>query len=292
MYILDEKDLNSHFYCSIITTVQTRGVTATFDTILMKVDLQKELTDQLELKEVFSFKIGNFKLGFDEATVVSWIIIAVMTVLAIILTRNLKVTGEISKRQALLELAYEKAQDFFKGIMGEKVEQFIPWLMSVALFIGVSNIIGLFGLKPPTKSMQVTACLAIISIVLVEFTAFKNKGFAGRLKEFTKPIWIITPINLMEVITKPLSLCMRLFGNVIGSFIIMELIKACVPIFLPTVFSLYFDIFDGLLQAYIFVFLTGLYLQEAVEESEETTDKQKKKIKKASKKNKKQAKAA
>ena len=111
-----------------------------------------------------------------------------MTVLAIILTRNLKVTGEISKRQALLELAYEKAQDFFKGIMGEKVEQFIPWLMSVALFIGVSNIIGLFGLKPPTKSMQVTACLAIISIVLVEFTAFKNKGFAGRLKEFTKPI--------------------------------------------------------------------------------------------------------
>ena len=72
----------------------------------------------------------------------------------------------------------------------------------------------------------------------------------------------------------------------------MELIKACVPIFLPTVFSLYFDIFDGLLQAYIFVFLTGLYLQEAVEESEETTGKQKKKIKKASKKNKKQAKAA
>lgn len=255
-------------------------MTATFDTILMKVDLQKELTDQLELKEVFSFKIGNFKLGFDEATVVSWIIIAVMTVLAIILTRNLKVTGEISKRQALLELAYEKAQDFFKGIMGEKVEKFIPWLMSVALFIGVSNIIGLFGLKPPTKSMQVTACLAIISIVLVEYTAFKSKGFIGRLKEFTKPIWIITPINLMEVITKPLSLCMRLFGNVIGSFIIMELIKACVPIILPTVFSLYFDIFDGLLQAYIFVFLTGLYLQEAVEESEETTDKQKRKLKK------------
>ena len=139
--------------------------------------------------------------------------------------------------------------------------------------------------------MQVTACLAIISIVLVEYMAFKSKGFIGRLKEFTKPIWIITPINIMEVITKPLSLCMRLFGNVIGSFIIMELIKACVPIFLPTVFSLYFDIFDGLLQAYIFVFLTGLYLQEAVEESEETTDKQKKKIKKASKKNKSQSRA-
>lgn len=88
----------------------------------MKLDLQKELTDQLELKEVFSFKIGNFKLGFDEATVVSWIIIAVMTVLAIILTRNLKVTGEISKRQALLELAYEKAQDFSKALWEKRLK--------------------------------------------------------------------------------------------------------------------------------------------------------------------------
>lgn len=253
----------------------------------MKVDLQKELTDQLELKEVFSFKIGNFKLGFDEATVVSWIIIAVMTVLAIILTRNLKVTGKISKRQALLELAYEKSEDFFKGIMGEKVQGFIPWLMTVALYIGVSNIIGLFGFKPPTKSLQVTACLAITSIVLVEFAAFRDKGVLGRFKAFTKPIWVITPINLLEIVTKPLSLCMRLFGNVIGAFIIMELIKACVPIFLPTVFSLYFDIFDGLLQAYIFVFLTALYLQEAVEDEEEDTT-EKKKLKKTSKKHKKQ----
>lgn len=256
----------------------------------MKLDLQKELTEQLELEEVFSFKVGNVKLGFDEATVVTWIIMAVMTVLAIILTRNLKVTGKISKRQALLELAYEKSYAFFRGMMSEKVEGFIPWLMTVALYIGVSNIIGLFGMKPPTKSMQVTACLAITSIVLVEFASFRDKGFIGRIKAFAKPIWIITPINLLELVTKPLSLCMRLFGNVIGAFIIMELIKACVPIFLPTVFSLYFDIFDGLLQAYIFVFLTALYLEEAVAEEEETT--QKKKLKKTSKKHKKQAKAA
>ncbi|MDR0963194.1 MAG: F0F1 ATP synthase subunit A, partial [Clostridium sp.] len=63
----------------------------------------------------------------------------------------------------------------------------------------------------------------------------------------------------------PLSLCMRLFGNVLGAFIIMEMIKMMLPAVIPVPFSLYFDIFDGLIQAYIFVFLTSLFLKEAVE---------------------------
>lgn len=245
---------------------------------MMKLDLQEELTEQLNIEEVFSFTIGGVKVGFDETTVVSWIIMAFLTVLAIILTRNFKVTGEISKRQLMMEMLYEKAEGFFKGIMGEKVEQHIPWLMSMALFIGTSNMIGLFGFKPPTKSMQVTAAMAITSIVLVEYCAFKDKGFVKRMKAFTKPIWIITPINILELFTKPLSLCMRLFGNIIAAFTIMELIKAVVPMVVPVALGLYFDIFDGLLQAYIFVFLTALYIKEAVEEEDE--HKAKKKIKK------------
>ena len=64
---------------------------------------------------------------------------------------------------------------------------------------------------------------------------------------------------------KPLSLCMRLFGNVLGSFVIMELLKLIVPAVLPAVFSCYFDIFDGLIQAYVFVFLTSLFIKEATE---------------------------
>ena len=169
--------------------------------------------------------------------------------------------------------------------MGEKVHGFIPWLMSTALFIGISNTIGLlaepFNLKPPTKSMQMTAVLALSSIIIVEYAAFKDKGVLGRFRAFTRPTGIITPINIMEVFTKPLSLCMRLFGNVLAAFTIMELIKIVtrhifVPV-VPVVFSLYFDIFDGLLQAYIFVFLTSLYLNEAVEPLEEKPKKAKKK---------------
>ena len=73
------------------------------------------------------------------------------------------------------------------------------------------------------------------------------------------------PINILELVIKPLSLCMRLFGNVLGAFVVMELIKLIVPVGLPVVFSFYFDVFDGLIQAYVFVFLTSLFMAEAME---------------------------
>jgi len=135
----------------------------------------------------------------------------------------------------------------------------------VLLYIAVANLIGLIGFKPPTKDMGVTAAMAVMSIVLVEVAGIRQKGTKGWLKGFLEPIWIVAPINLLEVFTRPLSLCMRLFGNVLGSYVVMELLKIVVPAVLPAVFSVYFDIFDGLIQAFVFVFLTALYIGEAVE---------------------------
>ena len=110
-----------------------------------------------------------------------------------------------------------------------------------------------------------TAALALMSIVLIEVAGIRARGTKGWLKSFAEPMPIILPINILEVFIKPLSLCMRLFGNVLGSFVIMELLKMVVPAVLPAVFSCYFDIFDGLIQAYVFVFLTGLFIKEATE---------------------------
>lgn len=76
---------------------------------------------------------------------------------------------------------------------------------------------------------------------------------------------IIAPINVLEIFIRPLSLCMRLFGNVLGAVVVMALVKLLVPVLLPIPFSMYFDIFDGLIQAYVFVFLTSLYIKEAIE---------------------------
>jgi F-type H+-transporting ATPase subunit a len=76
---------------------------------------------------------------------------------------------------------------------------------------------------------------------------------------------VVTPLNILELGIKPLSLCMRLFGNVLGAFVIMNLIEVVVPLIVPVALSLYFDLFDGLLQAFVFTFLTTLYMQEAME---------------------------
>ena len=237
-----------------------------FPLLPVTMDLIEELMEQLELETVFTIPYINVEV--DESTVVSWIIMAVFTVLAIILTRNLKVEGKLTKKQLILEVCMEKLINFFVGCLAGKGIKYAPWLMSMAIFFGASNIIGIFGFKPPTKSMQSTAAMAITSIILVEIAGIRERGLKGHLKSFAEPVWVVAPINLLELIIKPLSLCMRLFGNVLGAFIIMELLKSILLIQilqLPAAFSLYFDLFDGILQAYIFVFLTAMYVQEAVE---------------------------
>lgn len=228
-------------------------------------DIKSELLEQLEIETVFTIPFLNIEV--DEGTVVSWIIMAVITIASFFLTRNLKVSGEISKRQLFLEICMDKLLTFFQKVLGKDGNKYVPWLMSTAIFIGASNMVGIFGFKPPTKSMQVTAAMAITSILLVEIAGIKEKGLKNHIKAFAKPVAIVAPINLLEIVIKPLSLCMRLFGNVLGAFIIMELIKSVIFLKLgvPVAFSLYFDLFDGFLQAYIFVFLTAMYVQEAVE---------------------------
>ena len=152
-----------------------------------------------------------------------------------------------------------------KGFIGEKGTRYVPYLVTVIIYIGISNIIGLFGMKPPTKDMNVTAALAAMSIVLIEYSGIHAKGVKRWAKGFAQPVAIVAPLNVLEILIRPLSLCMRLFGNVLGAFVIMELLKMLIPVVLPVPFSLYFDIFDGLIQAYVFVFLTSLFIKEAVE---------------------------
>lgn len=226
--------------------------------------LAAELMEQLNCDTAFTIPIFG---GIDiaESVVITWVIMAVICIASIILTRNLKVSN-ISRRQLVAETIVTSLQKFVRGMVGEEGGTYAPYLISVLLFIGISNIIGLFGMKPPTKDLNVTAALAIMSIILIEYAGIHKKGPKKWLKSFAEPIAVVTPINILEVFIKPLSLCMRLFGNVLGAFVIMELIKAIVPVALPIPFSLYFDIFDGLIQAYVFVFLTSLFIKEAMEE--------------------------
>ena len=202
-------------------------------------NLTKALMEELTVEYV---KVGPLQI--PESVVISWVILAIVTIGSILLTRNLKV-DHISKRQAVLEMAYLAGTNFFEGLLGEKGRRYVPYLMTVAIYIAFSNLIGVFGVKPPTKDLDVTAALALMSIVLIEGAGIRARGGVGFLKSLSAPTPVMTPMNILE-------------------FVIMELIKLVVPVFVPAVFSLYFDLFDGLIQTYVFVFLTSLFMKETM----------------------------
>lgn len=223
-------------------------------------NLGEALMEELEVETTLSI----CGIPIYESVVVTWIIMAVMIIASILLTRNLKVENP-GKVQLFLESVFSFGYKFFYDILGEHGKQYISYLMTIILYIGMANIIGIFGFKSPTKDLNVTIALSLMSIVLIEASAFKHKGPKKFIKSFAEPVAVVAPINVLELAIRPMSLCMRLFGNVLGAFVIMELLKYVCPVIFPVPFCLYFDLFDGLIQAYVFVFLTSLFISEGLE---------------------------
>jgi F-type H+-transporting ATPase subunit a len=226
----------------------------------------KEMLNELLMadKTLIHVPFGNGFFDIYKSVVVSWGVLAVLILLILILTHNLKV-HTISRRQAALETAYLWLRGVAEGMLGEEAASYSPYIVTVLLFIACANMVGLVGLTPPTMDLNVTIALSLLSIITVELAGIIKKGPKKWLKSFAEPMAVIAPMNVLELVIRPLSLCMRLFGNILGATVIMELLKHVVPVILPAALSVYFDIFDGCIQAYVFIFLTSLYIKEAVE---------------------------
>ena len=227
----------------------------------------KELLVELlmEDKTLIHVPFGNGFFDINKSVVVTWGILVLVTLLVILLTSGLKVHN-ISRRQAAVEAAVMWLREVVGGLLGDEAASYTDYIITVLIFIGISNMVGLFGFTPPTMDLNVTVALAVMSIILVELAGILKKGPGGWLKSFASPMAVILPMNILELVIRPLSLCMRLFGNILGATVIMELLKHVVPVILPAALSIYFDLFDGAIQAYVFCFLTSLYIKEAVED--------------------------
>jgi F-type H+-transporting ATPase subunit a len=218
----------------------------------------------MEDKTFLRIPFGDGTIDIFKSVVITWGVTVVLLILMLFLTRDFKVHN-ISKRQAAVESFVIWIRNLTGDMLGEEAIKYADYMATVLIFIAFSNMVGLFGFTPATMDLNVTIALAVMSIVLVEIAGFKEKGVKNWFKGFAQPMAVIAPMNVLELVIKPLSLCMRLFGNVLGATVIMELIKCVLPYILPALFSVYFDIFDGAIQAYVFVFLTSLYIKEAVE---------------------------
>ncbi|MCL1928976.1 MAG: F0F1 ATP synthase subunit A [Treponema sp.] len=239
--------------------------------------------EALEIKTIFSLTFFGYPIPITETVVISWIVMFILIIGSLVITRKLK---EIpSGPQALVETGVESLNNFAKNQFGSFSKHLGPYLGSLFLFLLLANIIGVvspvelkffgrefippFMIRPPTRDINFTAALAVISIALVLICGFAARGFAGWFKQLLHPLPLMLPFNIMDYGTRLVSLSLRLFGNILGGFVLMSMIEQLFPIGLPMVFSLYFDFFDGLMQAGIFVFLTSIYISEAVKIHEE-----------------------
>lgn len=214
-------------------------------------------------------------IPITNVVVMTWIAMAVIILWAFISTRKLKLVP--TGMQNIVEIVVEAINNFAERMIGKDGKRFAPYIGTIGIFLVVANTVGALFMTqitdgiicPPTRTMSIPVALAVMTIVVVIGAGIWKKGVIGFIKGLFKPVIIMFPFNILEFIIKPLSLSMRLFGNVFGAYIAMELIFEALPWGFPAIASIYFDLFDGGLQAFVFVLLTSLYIGEEVEDDEE-----------------------
>lgn len=196
-----------------------------------------------------------------------WVIMFVLIVFAIIIRIQLRRFKYVPRGfQNVVETLVEMMNRFASNTMGPKLEGLGAYFFSIFAFILLSNYSGLVGLRPPTADLSTTAALALSTFVMIHFYGIRLRKKAY-FQSYFSPHPVFFPINLISEFSKPISLAFRLFGNILGGVIIMGLVYQMLPLalrfILPDILHIYFDVFVGALQAFIFTVLSMTFIQQA-----------------------------
>ena len=212
-------------------------------------------------------------LGYSVSStvLVSWIVIAALAVIAILIRVFVIPRFRETPRgiQLVLETAVSAINDLTREKYGHRNDGLASYFFALsALFIG-SAIVELFGFRPPTTDLSMTLSYALVTFVLINVYGIYKKGVKGRLQSFVRPKAIIAPFKLLSDLAVPISLACRLFGNMLGGMVVVELVYFALGAFsvgIPAVLGLYFNAFHPLIQFFIFINLSLTFIGEAVEE--------------------------
>ena len=215
-----------------------------------------------------------FKIPVTNVILMSWIVMLVLIIWAYVSTKKFNLVPK--GLQNITEIIVEVFTNFVVNIIGPDGKKFVPYLGTVALFLALSNTAGALFMSeitngiigPSTRGIAIPIALAIMTIIVTIGAGIHKKGLLGFIKSLFQPVVILFPFKLLEFVIKPLSLSMRLFGNVLGAYILMEIIIKNIPIIFPSICSIYFDLFEGFLQVFVFILLSSLYIAEEVNEEE------------------------
>lgn len=197
------------------------------------------------------------------------IIFAVIIAFALVARRKIMKAEEIpSGLQNVVELIVETLQGFVQGTMGKHYKKYMNYIGTIFVFIFLSNISGLFGLRPPTADYGTTLCLAIITVTLVQYNNIKYNKF-GAFTNLFKPLPFLFPINLIGEFANVISLSLRLFGNIMAGTVMITLYYTLLPVLvkigIPSFLHAYLDMFSGAIQAYVFCMLSMVFISDKME---------------------------
>ena len=199
------------------------------------------------------------------------IVMVLMVLFAFIANRKLKSASDVPDGfQNVIELIVELLDGVVKGTMGKWAPKFVNYISTIFIFILMSNISGLFGLRPPTADYGTTLALALITFSMIHINKFRYKSLKTIWTDLCSPLppWfpLWMPINVISDIAVPISLSLRLFANVLSGTVIMALVYGLLRIIAlawPAVLHVYFDLFSGAIQTYVFCMLTMTYVTQA-----------------------------
>ena len=223
----------------------------------------------LNIENYAIWNIFGIEIWITETIVNTWIIMLVLTLIAIYTRSKLKKFKEIpSGFQNGIEAVIEMFDNFVTKTLGDKLSYVAPWYFMVFMYVLFSALMSIFGLRAPTADWATTFALAFASFILMLGMGFKHKK-GEYLKSFFSPHFIFFPLNLIGEIAKPVSLSFRLFGNMLSGTIILTLYYGLMPYFtqigIPALLHAFFDVIFGALQTYIFVILSLMYVKGAAE---------------------------
>lgn len=247
----------------ILFTPESEGVEITGALIYFTIDLP-----------FFSSSLLN-QIPITEAQVNSWLVMITILFLCLYLTHGIKAKGGL-KRQLVAEWIVEQTEKLVNTNMDPYFSNFAPFVAAILGLSCFSSLLSLFGIFAPTSDINVVAGWAVLTFCLITYYKFKV-GPLHYLKSFTEPVSFLTPINIISEVATPVSMSFRHYGNILSGSVISVLVAyglgnlsnallgwlTSIPILrigIPAILSLYFDIFSGALQAYIFAMLTMLYV--------------------------------
>ncbi len=196
----------------------------------------------------------------------TWWIMALLTVFAIYTGYRIKRFTDVpnSTFQNIIEFIVDTFDNFVKTTLGKEYAYLGNWFFGVFVFIFCSNYSELFGVRPPTTDLATTVALALVTFVLIHGMGIW-KSRSHYFKEYFTPMPVFFPIHLIEAVAIPISLSFRLFGNILGGFIILGMIYHLFPWYLlivtPAPLHFFLDVFVGALQAFIFTILSMTFIK-------------------------------